>query len=214
MKRLWNWLLDLLYPPRCAFCRRFLTEKETGLCRFCRKKYENRTIQRELKNISECVAPFSYEGEVRESILRYKFHGVTAYGPAYAEFIAKAIDESGISCDSMTWVPLSRHRLRKRGYDQAQILAEETAKRLDLPCERLLVKRVNTKPQSGLSGAEARAKNAKGVYACVEPEKVKGRNILVIDDIVTTGATLSECALTLKNAGCAEVFAAAAASRN
>ena len=68
MKRLWNWLLDLLYPPRCAFCRRFLTEKETGLCRFCRKKYENRTIQRELKNISECVAPFSYEGEVRDRL--------------------------------------------------------------------------------------------------------------------------------------------------
>ena len=213
MKKLLNWLLDLLYPPRCPFCRRFLTENETGLCRFCRKKYENRTIRRELKNISECVAPFSYEGEVRESLLRYKFHGVTAYGPAYAEFIAKAIDESGISCDSMTWVPLSRRRLRKRGYDQAQILAEETAKRLGLPCERLLMKRVNTRPQSGLDSAEARLKNAKGAYACIDPQKLMGRRILLIDDIVTTGATLSECALTLKNAGCAEVFAAAAASR-
>ena len=202
-----------MYPPRCAFCRRFLTEKETGLCRFCRKKYEDRTIRRELKNISECVAPFRYEGEVRESILRYKFHGVTAYGSAYAEFIAKAIDESGISCDSMTWVPLSRRRLRKRGYDQAQILAEETAKILGLPCERLLMKRVNTRPQSGLDSAQARLKNAKGVYACIAPEKIRGRRILLIDDIVTTGATLSECALTLKNAGCAEVIAAAAASR-
>ena len=213
MNKLLNWLLDLLYPPRCAFCRRFLTEREHGLCRFCRKKYEDRVFRRELKNISECVAPFSYEGEVRESILRYKFHGVTAYGPAYAEFIAKAIDESVFSCDSMTWVPLSRRRLRRRGYDQAQILAEETAKILGLPCERLLVKRVNTRPQSGLSGAEARRKNAKGVYACADPEKVRGRKILIVDDIVTTGATLSECALTLKNAGCAEVFAAAAASR-
>ena len=213
MNRLLNWLLDLLYPPRCAFCRRLLTERERGVCRFCRKKYEDRVIRRELKNISVCVAPLRYEGEVRESLLRYKFQGVTAYGPAYAEFIAKAIDESGISCDSMTWVPLSRRRLRKRGYDQAQILAEETAKRLGLPCGKLLIKRVNTRPQSGLASAEQRLKNAKGVYACVDPQKIEGRRILIIDDIVTTGATLSECALTLKNAGCAEVFAAAAASR-
>ena len=214
MKRFLDRLLDLVYPPRCALCRRFLMEKETGVCRFCRKKYEGTSVRRELEHVSFCVAPFRYEGQVRESILRYKFHGLTAYGAAYADFLAKCIDESGISCDSITWVPLSRKRLRSRGYDQARILAEATAQRLGLPCERLLEKRVDTRPQSGMGDAERRRENAKGVYACCAPEKVSGRRILLIDDIVTTGATLSECALTLKKAGCAEVFAAAAASRH
>ena len=206
-------LLDLFYPPRCAFCRRLLTEKETGVCRFCRKRYENRCVRRELKNTAGCVAAFRYEGAVRDSLLRYKFRGVTAYGAAYAEFLAKCIDESEISCDIMTWVPLSRRRLRRRGYDQARVLAEETAKRLGLPCEGLLEKRVDTRPQSGIKDAEKRRENASGVYACPAPEKVKGRRVVLIDDIVTTGATLSECASVLKKAGCTEVFAAAAASR-
>ena len=213
MKKMLDWLPDLFYPPRCAFCRRLLSEKEKGVCRFCRRTYENRCIRRELAHCSCCVAPLSYEGAVRDSLLRYKFRGVAAYGAAYADFLAKCIDESQISCDIITWVPLSRRRLRKRGYDQARILAEETAKRLNLPCEKLLEKRVDTKPQSGIRDAESRRKNAKGVYICCAPSKAEGKHVLLIDDIVTTGATLSECAAVLEKAGCAAVVAAAAASR-
>ena len=213
MKTILDRILDLLYPPRCAFCRRFLTEDEKGVCRFCGKKYGNLKAERELEHIRSCTAAFRYEGAVRDSLLRYKFRGVTAYGPVYADFLAKCIDESGFSCDIITWVPLSRRRLRKRGYDQARILAEETAKRLNLPCKLLLEKRVDTRAQSGIRDAEKRRQNAKGVYACCAPEACRGKRVLLIDDIVTTGATLSECALTLKKAGCAEVFAAAAASR-
>ena len=170
-----EWLLDLLYPPRCAFCRRLLNDAERGVCRFCRRRYADAGTRRELKNGLLCVAP---------------------------------------SCDMITWVPLSRRRLRKRGYDQARILAEETAKRLGIPCEKLLKKKIDTRPQSGIHDAEARRNNAKGVYVCCAPEKAKGRRVLVIDDIVTTGATLSECASELRKAGCAEVYAAAAASRH
>ena len=213
MKRLIDRLLDLLYPPRCAFCRRFLEEEESGLCRFCRKKVPDNPIRREIDGIKICIAAFDYEGQVRESLLRYKFHSVTAYGPVYAEFLAKCIDESEISCDIITWAPLSWQRLRRRGYDQARIVAEETAKHLGLPCEKLLRKRVNTKPQSGIGDAQARRTNAEGAYACRSPEKLSGKRVLLIDDIVTTGATLSECASVLKQAGCAEVFAAAVASR-
>ena len=214
MKKMLNWLLDLFYPPRCAFCRRLLGEKEKGVCRFCRRKYENRCIRRELAHCSCCVAPLSYEGAVRDSLLRYKFRGVAAYGAAYADFLAKCIDESQISCDIITWVPLSRRRLRHRGYDQARILAEETAKILGLPCAKLLEKRVHTRAQSGIRNAEQRRKNAKGVYVCCAPELAAGKRVLLIDDIVTTGATLTECAAVLKKAGCGAVIAAAAASRD
>lgn len=207
-------LLDLLYPPRCAFCRRLLIERERDVCRLCRRRYENRAVRREIGNGVLCVAPLRYEDSVRRSLLRYKFHGVTAYSAAYAEFLAKAIDGSDISCDIITWVPLSRQRLRRRGYDQARLLAEETAKRLDVPCEQLLIKTVDNRPQSGIRNAAERRKNAEGVYALSAPEKVKDRRVLVIDDIVTTGATLSACTLVLQRAGCAAVYAAAAASRH
>ncbi len=207
-------VLDLLYPPRCAFCRKLLREKEKGLCRGCREKVPALSIpeaRHDVKNTEACVAPFRYEGVVRESLLRYKFRGVTAYGRVYAEFMAKCIDENGFSCDSITWVPLSRRRLRSRGYDQARILAEETAKRLGLPCEKLLDKRVDNRPQSTTGSAEERRRNAKDAYICTKD--LSGRHVLLIDDIVTTGATLSECAGTLKRSGCACVYAAAAASR-
>ncbi|MBQ7693135.1 MAG: ComF family protein [Oscillospiraceae bacterium] len=214
MKTLLDRFLDLLYPPRCAFCRRFLNEREEGLCRFCVNKYGHDGQRRELENIEACVAAFRYEGPVRDSILRYKFHGVTAYGAAYARFLAKELDESGISCDIITWVPVSRRRLRQRGYDQARILAEETAKKLGLPCVKLLEKKIHTRAQSSISNTEERRRNAKGAYVCSAPALVRGRRVLLIDDIVTSGATLSECAAMLKNAGAAAVVAGAAASRN
>ena len=213
MNRILERILDLFYPPRCAFCRRLLTEKEKGVCRFCRKRYACDSVRREVTNTEGCIAAFHYRDEVRDSLLRYKFHGVTAYGAAYADFLAKCIDESQISCDIITWVPLSRKRLRKRGYDQARILAEETAKSLGIPCVRLLDKRVDTKPQSGITSAEKRKKNASGVYVCCAPEAARDKRVLLVDDIVTTGATLSECAAMLKKAGCAGIYAAAAASR-
>lgn len=213
MKRLLEGVLDLLYPPRCPFCRRLLRGKEKGVCRDCAARYRQSAIRREIRHAALCVAPLRYEDAVRESLLRYKFRGTTAYGRVYAEYLAKAIDETGISCDIITWVPLSRRRLRRRGYDQARILAEETAELLGLPCERLLEKRVHTRPQSGIDSAEKRRENAKGVYACCAPEKLRGKRVLLIDDIVTTGATLSECAAVLEKAGSAAVYAAAVASR-
>ena len=208
-------VLDLFYPPRCAFCRRLLPDSEDGVCKRCLNTLPRTPAgsTRDVKNTEFCVAPLLYEGTVRDSLLRYKFGGVTAYGHVYADFLAKCIDENGISCDIITWVPLSRKRLRRRGYDQARILAEETAKKLGLPCEKLLEKRVDNRPQSTVGDAEKRRANAKGVYVCPDPDKLKGRRVLLIDDIVTTGSTIAECASILKNAGCLAVYAAAAASR-
>ena len=209
-------LLDLIYPPRCPFCRRLLRKKETPVCPDCMRSLQRvpeSAQRRDLKNIELAVAPLYYEGEVRASLLRYKFRGVTAYARAYAGFLQKCIDENEISCDSITWVPLSKRRLRTRGYDQAELLARELAALTGLPCERLLVKTVNNRAQSQTGNAEARKANAAGVYACPCPEKAAGKRILLVDDIITTGATVTECARVLKEAGCGAVFAAAAATR-
>ncbi|MBQ9685779.1 MAG: ComF family protein [Oscillospiraceae bacterium] len=209
-------LLDLIYPPRCIFCGRILPSSAVGVCRACAAcvpRVPAGDRRWDIKHIEWCAAPLLYQGTVREALLRYKFNGVTAYGRIFADFMAKSIDEIDFSCDIITWVPLSKRRLRKRGYDQAQILAEELAKRLELPCGRLLEKRIDNKPQSATGDAEKRKENARGVYACPDVEAVRGKRILLVDDIVTTGATLAECARVLKAAGCAAIYAAAAATR-
>lgn len=216
MNSIINKLLNLLYPPKCMLCRKMLKENEIGICRECRKKLYIIPIseqRRDIERIELCVSPFRYEAEVRDSLLRYKFRGLTSYGKIYADFIAKAIDETRISCDIITWVPLSKKRLRKRGYDQAEIIAECLSEIIDVPCEKLLEKRVDNKPQSSTGSAEKRKANAAGVYSCPAPEKLTGKTVLLVDDIVTTGSTMSECAKVLIASGCVSVFGAAAASR-
>ena len=209
-----DWILDLVFPPRCAFCRRLLPGGVKGVCRFCESKLPFVPPDgqvRSFKNVDKCLTPLYYEGTVRESLHRYKFSSLTAYADIYSEFMGKCIDENGISCDIITWIPLSRRRLRKRGYDQAELLARLIAKRQGLNCTRLLKKLRDNPPQSGTGSPEKRRANVKGIYSCIKPELVKEKTILLVDDIVTTGATLSEAAGVLKKAGAAAVYCAAVA---
>ena len=206
-----DWLLDLIYPPRCAFCRRLLSGREKGVCRFCRPKLPyvpaDGQVQH-IRNVDKCLSPVYYHGSVKDSLHRYKFGGATAYADIYSEFIVKCIDENQISCDSITWVPLSRRRLRRRGYDQAALLAKLIAKHLGQSPVRLLKKQRDTPPQSKTGSVEKRRANIAGAYACLRPELVQGKQVLLVDDIVTTGATLSEAARVLKKAGAKEVICA------
>ena len=209
--KLVDWLLDLIYPPRCAFCRRLLSGREKGVCRFCRPKLpyvpSDGQVQH-FRNVDKCLSPLYYHGSVKDSLHRYKFGGATAYADIYSEFIVKCIDENQISCDSITWVPLSRRRLRRRGYDQAELLAKLIAKHLGQSPVRLLKKQRDTPPQSKTGSVEKRRANIAGAYACLRPELVQGKQVLLVDDIVTTGATLSEAARVLKKAGAKEVICA------
>lgn len=201
--------LDLLYPPRCAFCRRLLW-KDALACPDCLKSLPYTgaaAIGRKLPHIAACASPLYYEGDVRASLLRYKFHSLTAYSKVYAKIMLKCIDECGISCDIISWTPLSAKRLRKRGYDQARLLAEEIARELGRPCLPLLKKTVNNPAQSGAGSPERRKANVAGVYAFAPGKPLVGESVLLIDDIVTTGATLSECARVLKAAGAGKICA-------
>ena len=209
MRALIDRILNLLYPPRCVFCHNLMPE-DVPVCEHCRRTLpytEGAGQSQTFAHISACVSPLYYEGTVRDSLLRYKFHSLTGYAKIYGDFLTKCLDENGISCDSITWVPLSKRRRRLRGYDQAQLLAAELAGRRGVPCEALLRKIRNNPAQSGSGGPAARKANVAGVYRAAAPEKIAGRRILLVDDIVTTGATPSECARMLKQAGAAEVLA-------
>lgn len=207
-------ILDLLFPPRCAFCRRVLKPGEKGICAVCGETLPRTKNGGEQSGdfFSACVSPLFYEGKVRDSILRFKFHDATQYADIYGRFMADCIrDNLKGRYDIITWVPLSKARLKKRGYDQAMLLAMSTALQLDDVAVELLIKQVDVPAQSGMGGAEKRRANISGVYTVQDEELVRGKRILLIDDIVTTGATLSECAKTLRIFGAEDVVCAALA---
>ena len=167
---------------------------------------------RELSGGVRCAAPLWYEGKVREGLLRFKFQGARAAAGPLGELVARCAAErfSG-AFDVVTWVPVSRRRLRSRGYDQARLLAESACRLWEVRPEQLLQKITDTPAQSGLTEEAARRANVLGVYEAAEPERIQGCRILLVDDICTTGATLAECARTLRDAGAADVMCVCAA---
>ena len=208
---LFSGLLDLFFPPKCAFCRRVLKPGEDGMCALCET-----TLRRAPRGgaqtgdfFSVCVSPLYYEDSVRDSILRFKFREATVYANIYGRLIAGCIRENLTGrYDLISWVPLSAERLKKRGYDQAMLLAMAAALELDDVAVETLNKHTDVPAQSGVGSEEKRRANISGVFRVPDAELVQDKRILLIDDIVTTGATISECARVLRRAGAAEVLCA------
>lgn len=211
MGGLFSDLIDMFFPSRCTFCCRFLKEKNTDICPECEKALpltgENDRLRGEF--FSVCVAPLYYKDNVSKAVKRFKFSGKTHYARPFGGIIAQAVRQNlEGEYDLITWVPLSRKRYRKRGYSQAELLAMSVALRLDNVAVDILEKTKDTPAQSSLKGRARRKANVSGTYAVKEKELVKNKRILVIDDIITTGATLSECARVLLNAGARKVACA------
>ena len=209
-------VLDLLYPRKCILCGALLRREETDLCGDCRRETaEFCRYNRKIPNIADFTAVWYYEDQVRESLIRYKFYNQRSYAPAYGRMMALKVLEHLEMPDVITWVPVSRRRKWERGYDQVELLARAVGRELALPVEKLLDKYRHNAAQSGLDSAAARRANVLGVYRPHQNAQIRGRRILLLDDILTTGATASECARVLRTAGAEEIiFAAAAAGRN
>lgn len=208
-------LLDLLFPPRCTFCRRFLKTGESGLCNKCAESLpftEGEKVFSKGEFYTLCVAPLYYKDSVRDSILRFKFREMSNYAGCYGDLLADCVRQnlSG-KYDLISWVPISANRKKTRGYDQSMLLAMATALALDDVAVETLRKHKDVPAQSGLDAPEKRRANILGAYEVVDMELVAGKRILLVDDIVTTGSTLSECAKTLLMAEAGEVFCAALA---
>ncbi|MCD8343610.1 MAG: ComF family protein [Oscillospiraceae bacterium] len=209
-----NSSLNILFTPKCVFCRKPLRDDKTGVCPACSGSLPRTFDGGHMKTeqISDCVAPFYYEGVVRDSLLRYKFKNCTGYSKTYGAFLAECIRENLYGkYDFISWVPLSGRDYKERGYDQAMLLAMATALELDDVAVATLEKPHNVARQSSLNSAEKRRENIHGAYTVPDEELVRGKRILLIDDIVTTGSTLSECARMLRRAGAEDVLCAAVA---
>lgn len=207
---LWTSALDLIFPPRCPFCRRVLEDPRAPLCPACQPNLPwlgEKASFRKVEFTEGCWSPLEYRDGVRECIHRYKFTPTPAYGEPLGKLMAQCVqDHPEIQPDLVTWAPLSRKRLRQRGFDQAEGLAKTVGKELGLPVLRTLNKTRHTPRQSDLEEKAARRANALGAYSLYPEAAVQGKWILLVDDVITSGSTLEECASILREHGAAKVW--------
>ena len=206
-------LARLLFPPKCVLCGTLLDDDETDLCRSCRLDSPDCPVSKnKLPFLDSWTAVWYYEGNVRRSILRFKFHGARSHAGCYGRLLAmKLLREYPQGFDVLTWVPISGIRKFRRGYDQVELLAQAVGAELGLQPTPLLKKRRHNRPQSGISGDAQRRANVLGAYRILDPEAVSGKSVLLLDDILTTGATAGDCARMLLTAGAREVHCGAVA---
>ena len=214
--KLTAFLSNWLFPEKCVLCGRILEKNEMDLCHKCRVEAPECGISRtKYPFLDSWTALWHYQDKVRRSILRYKFYGRRNYAAAYARMLGvKLLKEERAEVDLITWVPISAKRLKKRGFDQGQLLAENLGEELKIPVTPLLKKIRDNPPQSGIVGHAHRKANVLGAYIMTDSQTLKGKRILLLDDILTTGATAGECARVLLTAGAEEVHLAVIAAAN
>lgn len=200
--------LELLFPPKCIICQKILTGRET-ICPECARSLPVATgaqVKHKVEFTEGCYAPFFYEEPLRSAFLRYKFSGREHYATSFGKWMADCLTgQEQTEFDFVTFAPLSRLRRWRRGYDQAELLANEIAAQLNLPLLPTLTKAYR-RPLSRLEGERSiRSARIMGAYSLRKGADVREKRILLVDDITTSGATLSECAQVLKCAGVSEI---------
>ncbi len=214
-------LLNLIYPQNCLICSYKINEfTKIPLCGSCRDKVNasrSSVIYGEGDlAFDRAYCATTYDGVPKKCICLLKYEGKTQLirpmADVVSDFAQKHIRSGDV--DLIVPVPLHPVKLRERQFNQSELLAAHLAKKLDKPLAADSVKRIKyTMPQTGLK-REERLKNVKGAFMVKRKHSFSGKQILLIDDVFTTGATLNECAKALKAAGAAKVTVLALARGN
>jgi ComF family protein len=228
-------VLSLFYPPSCAVCSVDVPAKE-HLCPACQAKAPRikppfcakcsepfsgamsgpffcSNCSNQKLYFEAAVAVYQSRGVVRHLIHEFKYGRRAYLRHIIAQWLRAAFDDprlQGRWFDIITPVPLHPAKQRERGFNQAELLAELVADRAGAPLRRLLERSRYTTTQTAFDRAE-RIKNLKDAFHLRKKADVRGLRVLLIDDVLTTGSTLSECARVLKRAGAVSVYAATAA---
>ena len=221
-------ILDIVYPRRCPVCDDAVTGPGHYICEECADSFlpvEDpycmkcgsplkdsgmimcRNCMRRDHDFTSGRAAFLYDDLLKESVYRYKYGGRAEYAGYYAGIMAKRLEPYIRSCRADAFIPIPLHadRLRKRGYNQAQLLAEGLSQYFDIPVRNDILSRpVKTRVQKSL-GAAQRQNNLKKAFK-IDSDVVKLKNTLLVDDIFTTGATMDAAAGCLKAAGVSNVY--------
>lgn len=215
-------ILGLLFPARCPLCSQ-IVQRQAALCQSCKRTapwiVDGCTGCGCPKNECSCgkngfelniVSPFEYDGAVRDAIHAFKFGGELEHAQYFGEEMGRAVKAKfgDVDFDLAVCVPQTKRRLRERGFNQSAMLTKRCAKFLEIPSgTNTLLKLHDTADQHTLK-ARDRQKNVKGVFQLSPKADVKGKTVLLCDDIKTTGATLNECRKILTKAGAKEVYCA------
>jgi ComF family protein len=201
--------LDLLFPAFCVgcgkegdflceSCRSSLPKINPPLCPCCGQPEKNGRL------CAGCLArkpaidgvrsPFRFDGVVRQAIYKLKYHNLRALSATLAALLATYLEENPLPVDILLAVPLHRQRIRERGYNQSSTLAKELGRLTGLPmADGELVRSRYTPPQARTASMEERWSNVNGAFTC-RSDRLRGKQVLLIDDVATTGATLNACA--------------------
>ncbi len=188
--------------PHCPACGRFFDgDGDSHPCASCLRR---------TSPLDAVRSAARYDGAVKEILLLFKYRGLRPLGRPLALFLHRTLGEDDPpwkDADLLVPVPLHRARRRERGFNQAGVLARELSRLTEVPWTgRVLRKTTPLRQQAGRSAVERR-RAVRGVFRAVRPGAVRGRVVVLVDDVCTTGSTLGECARVLKRAGAAEVRA-------
>lgn len=195
-------LSDILFTKRCPFCQKVI-ELSKNECNECAAKLPKSGI-RTVGNI-KCAYAFPYTGVYRRAVLEYKFNGHRYMAKALAWYLKLVVEQNFdlSEIDYITYVPIFMDKKFK--FNHCKRLAKHLSKHINIPCESLLIKTIKTAKQHDLD-YESRKKNIKNAFSSTTD--LHGKGILIVDDIITTGSTLSECINILSSSGAKKIFAA------
>ena len=200
--------MTMLFPNRCFYCNTVI-EPEKPVCDKCASRFILKPFVQVLPNGFLCVSAYSHNGKSRKQILEYKFKEKKYYYKNYAAIINIMLHNvwPDVHFDYLTSVPTFKTKMKTRGYDQAKLIAVSAADLHRCKYRKLLIQYKSNKSQKKLNAKERR-ENVKDVFKVSEKFDVTGKTILIIDDVVTTGATLSACADVLLDNGAVAVYCA------
>ena len=202
-------MLFFIFPRKCEMCE---TISESYICDKCKSKLEKTELylnriddysKDNTKYFDEHAYIFEYNSIIREKIIEYKFKNKPYLGKMFSEFFVKNEKMCGFfeKYDIIIPVPMTNKKIKERGYNQTEIIAKIISQNItNITMQKnVLIKYKNNKVQSQLN-KEQRQQNVQNVYELINEEIIKNKNILILDDIYTTGATCNECVKTLRNA--------------
>lgn len=204
-------MLEVIYPTsdKCIICKNPIENQDKLICLHCNEKIKRCKSPMNLESKYEsyrfiCYSASYYSNLVREMIVRLKYKSDFICGEVLADYMYDVIKENNIKYDIITFVPTSKKRKKVRGYNQSEYIAKCIAKKNDIEVVNCLYKSKDTKDQIGLNGEE-RWKNIEGSFKILKKIDIKNKIILLVDDVVTTGATAYMCALELKKNGAKDI---------
>lgn len=204
VKKLVEISVDLLFPPRCAGCGRI----DTFWCAECQNKLDQIPYPeqvRPLPPLTGITSTAPHMGVIREAVQGLKYENAHSVAIPLGERLTLHLAAQNWTVDILVPVPLHTSRLAERGYNQSQLLGEQVAKHMAIPCSPAALHRERHTQSQVTMSAAARLTNVQNAFSA-DPNLVKNRVILVIDDVYTTGATLSACAEALLASGAVAVY--------